>query len=151
MANLFESKNFPTTEPGLAEYGSPMVAGNTINWKKSGLYTDYPNSNYAISYKATLNGTPGTSFTVSGSVSDETWTFTIAHGTSASLTPGIYQWNLYVTKSATSERLRLESGSWEVVPNISSNTSVDGQSHARTVLSAIEAVIEGRASQDQMS
>ena len=38
-----------------------------------------------------------------------------------------------------------------MVPNISTNTSIDVQSHARKVLSAIEAVIEGRASQDQMS
>ena len=151
MANLFESANYPTVEPGLAEYGSPIVAGNTINWKKTALYQDYPNSAYAMSYQATLNGTPGTSFTVSGSVTSEEWVFSIAHGTTASITPGIYQWNLYVTKSATSERKSLESGVWEVVPNISTNTSVDVQSHARKVLSAIEAVIEGRASQDQMS
>ena len=38
-----------------------------------------------------------------------------------------------------------------MVPKISTNTSIDVHSHARIVLSAIEAVIEGRASQDQMS
>jgi len=151
MSNLFESANYPTVEPGLAEYDNPIVAGNTINWKKTTLYSDYPNSAYAIAYQATLNGTPGTNFTVTGSVTSEEWIFTIAHGTSGSITPGIYQWNLYVTKSSSSERKILESGVWEVVPNISTNTSVDVQSHARKVLSAIEAVIEGRASQDQMS
>ena len=45
----------------------------------------------------------------------------------------------------------MDSGSWEVVPNIRTDTSTEVQSHARKVLSAIEAVIEGRASQDQMS
>jgi hypothetical protein len=64
---------------------------------------------------------------------------------------GIYQWNLYVTKTSSSERLRLESGEWEVVQNISTDTSADPQSHARKVLTAIEAVIEGRASVDQSS
>ena len=127
MANLFESANYPTVEPGLAEYDNPIIAGNTINWKKTTLYSDYPNSAYAIAYQATLNGTPGTSFTVTGSVTSEEWIFSITHTDSASITPGIYQWNLYVT------------------------TSVDVQSHARKVLSAVEAVIEGRASQDQMS
>jgi hypothetical protein len=151
MANLFESANYPTVEPGLAEYDNPIVAGNTINWKKTTLYSDYPNSAYAIAYQATLNGTPGTSFTVTGSVTSEEWIFSITHSDSASITPGIYQWNLYVTKSASSERKVLDSGVWEVVPNISTNTSVDVQSHARKVLSAVEAVIEGRASQDQMS
>lgn len=151
MANLFESANYPTVEPGLAEYENPIVAGNTINWKKTTLYTDYPDSAYAIAYQATLNGTPGTSFTVTGSVTSEEWIFSITHTDSASITPGIYQWNLYVTKSSSSERKILESGVWEVIPNISTNTSVDVQSHARKVLTAIEAVIEGRASQDQMS
>ena len=55
MANLFESANYPTVEPGLAEYDNPIVAGNTINWKKTTLYSDYPNSAYAIAYQATLN------------------------------------------------------------------------------------------------
>lgn len=151
MANLFDSANFPTVEPGLQEYGFPIVAGNTINWKKPNLYSDYPNSAYVIVYKATLNGTPGTSFTVTGSVTTEEWLFKITDGNSATFTPGIYQWNLYVTKSATDERIRIDSGVLEVVPNISTNTSVDVQSHARKVLTAIEAVIEGRASQDQMS
>ena len=151
MANLFESANYPTVEPGLAEYDNPIVAGNTINWKKTTLYSDYPDSAYAIAYQATLNGTPGTSFTVSGSVTSEEWIFSFTHTDSASITPGIYQWNLYVTKSASSERKVLDSGVWELVPNISTNTSIDVQSHARKVLTAIEAVIEGRASQDQMS
>ena len=47
--------------------------------------------------------------------------------------------------------MRLESGEWEVVQNISTDTSTDPQSHARKVLTAIEAVIEGRASVDQSS
>ena len=151
MSNLFDATNYPTIEPTLELYGSPIVAGNTVNWMKSGLYDDYPDSAYALAYKATLNGTPGTSFTVTGSVTSEEWFFNITDGNSASLTPGIYQWNFYVTKSATDERIRLDSGVWEVVPNISTNTTTDVQSHARKVLSAIEAVIEGRASVDQSS
>ena len=107
--NLFDSQNYATTEPGLAEYGSPIIAGNTINWKKTSLYSDYPNSAYAIAHQATLNGTPGTNFTVSGSVTSEEWIFTIAHVTLANLTLGIYQWNLYVTKYTTSESLQLKS------------------------------------------
>jgi len=151
LSNLFDATNYPTIEPTLELYGSPIVAGNTVNWKKSGLYDDYPDSTYALAYKATLNGTPATSFTVTGSVTSEEWFFNITDGNSASLTPGIYQWNFYVTKSATDERIRLDSGVWEVVPNISTNTTTDVQSHARKVLTAIEAVIEGRASVDQSS
>ena len=113
--------------------------------------SDYPSSAYSMAYKATLNGGGSTNFTVSGSDSSGEWVFSIAHGTTANFTVGIYQWNLYVTKTSSSERLRLESGEWEVVQNISTDTSADPQSHARKVLTAIEAVIEGRASVDQSS
>ena len=151
MSNLFDSTNYPTIEPTLALYDSPIVAGDTVNWKKTGYVDDYPSSAYAMAYKATLNGSASTNFTVSGADSSGEWVFSIAHGTTASFTIGIYQWNLYVTKSSSSERIRLESGEWEVVQNISTDTSNDPQSHARKVLTAIEAVIEGRASVDQSS
>ena len=151
MSNLFDSTNYPTIEPTLALYGSPIVAGDTVPWKKTGYVNDYPGSGYSMAYKATLNGGGSTNFTVSGSDSSGEWVFSIAHGTSASFTIGIYQWNLYVTKTSSSERLRLESGEWEVIQNISTDTSTDPQSHARKVLTSIEAVIEGRASVDQAS
>jgi hypothetical protein len=151
MANLFDSTNYPTSEPGLAEYGNPIVAGNFVPWRKTGVEDDYPSATYSMAYQATLNGTPATGFTVAGSVASSEWQFEIAAATTASLTVGIYQWNLYVTRTSDSERLRLDSGSWEVVPNIRTDTSTDPQSHARKVLTAIEAVIEGRASQDQVS
>ena len=151
MANLFDSANFVTVEPGLAEYASPIVAGDFINWKKTGIEDDYPSASYSMGYECTLNGTPGTGFSVAGSVSSSEWVFSISSTASASLTLGIYQWNLYVERTSDSNRIRLADGSWEVVPDIRTNTATDVQSHARKVLSAIEAVIEGRASQDQMS
>ena len=151
MANLFSSSNYPTREPGLAEYGNPIVEGDFIPWKKTGVEDDYPAASYSVAYQATLNGTASTNFTVSGSVSDSEWIFEIAAATSANYTVGIYQWNLYVTRTSDSERVRLDSGSWEVVQNIALDTSTDPQSHARKVLWAIEATIEGRATVDQSS
>ena len=151
MSNLFDSSNYPTREPGLAEYGSPIVAGDFTPWKKTGIEDDYPSASYSVAYQFTLNGAPTDGYTVAGSVSSSEWIFEIPAATTAGFTPGIYQWNLYATRTSDSERVRLDSGSWEVVPNIRTDTSTDVQSHARKVLSAIEAVIEGRASQDQMS
>jgi len=151
MSNLFDATNYPTREPGLAEYGSPIVAGDFTPWKRTGIEDDYPAATYSVAYQFTLNGAPTDGYTVAGSVSSSEWQFEIAAATSAGYTPGIYQWNLYVTRTSDSERLRLDSGSWEVVSNIRTDTSTDPQSEARKVLTAIQAVIRGRASQDQMS
>jgi hypothetical protein len=122
-----------------------------IPWKRTGIEDDYPAATYSVAYQFTLNGAPTDGYTVAGSVSNSEWIFEIPSAITAGYTPGIYQWNLYVTRTSGSERLRLDSGSWEVVSNIRTDTSTDVQSHARKVLTAIEAVIEGRASQDQMS
>ena len=151
MSNLFDSTNYPTIEPTLALYDSPIVEGDTTNWKKTGYVNDYPASGYTMKYEALINGSPAHRFDVTGSASSGEWLFTISASDSASLNIGIYQWNLYVTKTATSERIRLEHGEWEVVQNINTDHATDPQSHARKVLTSIEAVIEGRASVDQSS
>lgn len=151
MSNVFDSVNYPTTEPTLALYNRPIVEGDTTPWIKTGYITDYPASEYALKYEALINGSPAHRFDVTGSGASGEWVFSISASDSASLNVGIYQWNLYVTKSATSERIRLEHGEWEVVQNINTDHATDPQSHARKVLSSIEAVIEGRASIDQSS
>jgi hypothetical protein len=151
MSNLFDATNYPTREPGLAEYGSPIVAGDFTPWKKTGIEDDYPAATYSVAYQCTSNVASTDGYTVPGSVSSSEWIFEIPSATTAGYTPGIYQWNLYATRTSDSERLRLDSGSWEVVSNIRIDTSTDVQSEARKVLTAIQAVIRGRASQDQMS
>ena len=70
--------------------------------------------------------------------------------TTANYTAGDYVWYAFITRSADSERVSVDEGRTEIVVNFA-NTNADLRSHAKKVLDAIEAVLENRASQDQMS
>lgn len=64
--------------------------------------------------------------------------------------PGRYWWVLRATDGVSIEDVA--DGSVEIAPNLAlTNAPYDGRSHARKVLDAIEAVIEGRATRDQQS
>lgn len=63
---------------------------------------------------------------------------------------GDYKWQLVATKTTT--RYTIAEGWVTVKDNIAGRTALyDNRSHAKKVLDAIEAVIEGRATKDQMS
>lgn len=68
--------------------------------------------------------------------------------TSAAWSPGRYWFSLRVTDGT--DVVEIDSGEAEILPDLSAQAAgYDGRSHAQRVLTAIEAVIEGRASKDQ--
>ena len=150
MSNLFDSTNYRTLEPTLEEYQNPIVAGDYLAWKREDLGSDYPPASYALTYSARLNGTGSTAISITASESGTDYLVEVASSSTASYTVGIYQWAGYITRSSDSERVQIAEGTWEVIPNRATSTA-DPEPYAKTVLDAIEAVIQGRASQDQMS
>jgi hypothetical protein len=62
---------------------------------------------------------------------------------------GFYSWTKFATEIATSRRTTLGTGKLTVLADPSTQTATDTRSHARKVLDAIEAVIEGTASHEQ--
>ena len=150
MANLFDSTNYRTLEPTLETYGHPIVAGDYLAWKRSDLNSDYSNSSYSLSYKARLEDSGSTLITISASASGADYLIEVGQSTTASYTVGIYHWDAYITKDSDSERVRVDHGQWEIIENLASATT-DPRSSSKKVYDAVVAVIEGRASQDQMS
>ena len=150
MANLFDSTNYRTEEPTLEEFGFPIVAGDRLAWKREDLGADYPPASYALTYNARLNGAGSTSISITASESGDDYLVEEGSSTTASYTTGIYQWSASITRSSDSERIQIASGTWEVVENKATSTA-DPEPFEKTVLDAIQAVIQGRASQDQMS
>ena len=150
MANLFESTNYRTAEPTLEEYGYPIVAGDYTAWKREDLGSDYPTADYSLVYNARLNNSGSTEIEISASESGDDYLIEVASSTSANYSVGIYQWDAFITKTSDSNRIRIKSGTWEVVANLAASTA-DPRSHVKIVLDAVEAVIENRASQDQMA
>ncbi len=144
MSNAFDSANYSETEP------ATLIAGDRVAWKRTDLGGDYPPASYSLSYKARLNGAGSTSISISAGESGSDYIVEVGASTSASWTPGTYTWQAYITRTSDGERITVDSGTFEVLANRATATS-DPRSHARIVLDAVEAVIEGRASKDQQS
>ena len=74
---------------------------------------------------------------------------TVSSATTKTWKSGCHSYAVYMIKG--DERYTVEVGHVEIKPDIEAQTDYDGRSHVKKVLDAIEAVIEKRASNDQMS
>ena len=142
MANLFDSSNYPETEP------LEFIAGDRITWKRTDLGTDYAPASYSLKYSARLENSGATEIEITASESGTDYIVEIGQSTSVGFKSGIYHWQAYITRTSDSERITIDSGTWEIKPN-RDTTASDPRNHVRRVLDSIEAVIEGRATKDQ--
>lgn len=124
---------------------SEFRAGDSLSWSES--WSDYPaDQGWVLTYR--LVGSAGTiSFT---STNDNgAHLLSVTSSTTSSWSPGFYDWTETVEQG--SERITLDEGSIQILANPATETGTDKRSHARKVLDAIRAVLEGRASKDQES
>lgn len=127
-----------------------IVIGDTLDFETS--VPDYPNTDgWTLNFRLIpiVTGT-AISFTAAGTPTEDAdgYRVQLAPATTAAWTAGDYAWNSYLTK--TGARVTLESGQVTLLPDPAVATAPrDNRSHARKVLEAIEAVIEGRATKDQ--
>lgn len=127
----------PTIEPQI------VAAGDTIIWQRT--YADYPAPTWTLKYA--LRG--ASVINITGTASGTAHLITVTAATSANWLPGIYTWQGYV-ENAAGERHTVAVGTLQVNRDLTAVTETyDGRSHARKVLEAIEAVLEGRAAIDQ--
>lgn len=130
------SATVPTIEPDRA------TAGLTWAWRRD--LADYPASGgWALKY---LFRGASAGFSVTASTSGEGYAVEVAASTTAGYAAGAYAWEAYVELAAA--KYSVGRGTLLVAPSLASG---DSRSHARKVLDAIEAVLENRATQDQMS
>ena len=131
----------PTVEP------LELTAGATWSWRREDLATDYPASaGWALSYA--LRNAAGR-IDIAATADGDAQAISVAAATTASYLPGRYAWSAIVAKSG--EKREVGRGVLVVLPDLTVAMAVDGRSHARKVLDAIEAVIEARATKDQMN
>ena len=126
----------PALEP------ASVTAGDTIQWKRT--LPDYPAaSGWVLKYRL-INAAGKIDITASASGADHLVNIAIA--TSAAWPAGAYDWQAFVEKAG--ERYTVGYGRITVKPNLAAQSAgYDTSSQARKVLEAIEAVLEGRASQ----
>ena len=137
------SMDIPTTEP------TSFTAGDTVKWTRE--ISDYPADQYALKYVLQLLS-GGTPIEISAAADGSSYAVTISAASSAAYAVGDYRWYGYVTDLATGlERYSIGSGSLTVLPDPAAfTTATDLRSHARKVLAAIEATLEGTATRDQL-
>ena len=138
MADLFDSTNYPTTEPEI------LVVGDRWVWKRTDIGTDYAPSSYALSYNARLLGTGSTTFSITASESGTEYIIEVASSTTSSRTVGVYAWNAYITRSSDSERIALDSGKFDVRDNLATS-SADQRTHSAKMVDYLEATQESLA------
>lgn len=144
MPNLFDSANYPTSEP------KEIISGDRLVWKRTDLNVDYDNAAYTLKYAARLEAVGATEIEISASASGDDYVVEVGQSVTAGYTAGKYHWQAYITRNSDSERVTIGYGTWEVKDNRDAATS-DPRTHVKIVLDAIEAVIEERATKDQES
>ena len=138
MADLFDSANYPTTEP------ETLVIGDRWVWKREDLGADYAPSSHALSYRARLLGSGSTNFSFTASESGDDYIVEVASSTTTNYTAGTYAWAMYITRSSDSERFQLDSGKFEVKENLVAS-SADPRTHAAKMVDYLESTLESLA------
>lgn len=146
MANLFDRDNYPTQEPDL------LVIGDRWTWRRPDLAATYDPADYALTYEYHEDSGGGGShkFTLTATETTDDYIIEIASATTAGYATGDFHWYAFITRTSDSERIAVDDGYAKIELDFA-DTNADHRSHAKKVLDAIEATIEGRASQDQMS
>lgn len=130
----------PTNEP------LELRAGDTWEWRREDL-ADYAAGTWTLTYRF-KNASGG--FEIVAAANGANHAVTVAAGTTANFLPGTYSWAAQAVNGTTKKTV--DTGELKVLPNLfagAAATASDQRTHARKVLDAIEAVIEGRASLDQ--
>ena len=136
--NAFDSDNFATVEPEVLTIGDRWV------WKRTDLGTDYPPSSYALSYSARLQGAGSTAISITASESGDDYLVEVASATTASYTAGTYSWSAFITRSADSQRIQIDSGD-HVIKTILATSTASTRTHAEKMVDHLESTLESLA------
>lgn len=124
---------------------STIIAGDTIDFTTS--VADYPaGDGYTLTYKL-VPRVSGSVISFSASASGDDYRVQVGSATTATWAAGDYTWAAYVTKAGA--RYTVDQGLLTIKPDPATASAWDGRTHARKVLEAVEAVLQGRASIDQ--
>ena len=144
MANLFDATNAPEGEP------TEIVVGDFIQWKKERIAQDYPTATHSAEYVARITGGGSNEIKLAATESNGYYLFTADSDTSADFAVGRYHWQLEITQTSSGNRLVVERGEFEAIPDLDVNQS-DPRSHAEKMLVKIESILAGKADRDVSS
>ncbi len=141
---------------------SDLIIGDSVSWTRRGVQAISKNdagtlettdikasAGWALKFTAVGKNGIVALTAAADTTNPDDFIFTAAAATTAAYIAGDYQWQLVAIKTTT--RYTIAEGWITLKDNIAGRSALyDNRSHPKKVLDAIEAVIEGRASQDQM-
>lgn len=143
MANLFDAANAPEGEP------REVVVGDFIQWKRSDIAVDYPPSAYSAEYVARITGGGSNEIKLPATEpsGDDYYLFTVDSATSTDFLPGKYHWQLEITQTSSGNRIVVDIGDFEAIPDMDVNQA-DPRIHAEIMIDKIQSILEGKADSD---
>jgi len=141
MANLFNAAESPTLEP------ENIVVGDFVQWRRTDLSGDYPNTDYTMTYVARITGGGNTEIQLLGTNYQNDYLFTATSTTSASFVAGYYHWQLEAFQTSSNNRIVIDRGSFNIIVDLDIN-GTDPRTHAEIMLGKIESLLSGKADAD---
>ena len=132
------------TIEALTSIPATVRAGDSISWLLS--YGSYPAS-AGWTLAITLINHDGKE-TLTGTASGDDYAVTVTAATTAGWDAGVYAWAALLTLGA--ERVTAGTGQLEVLANLAALTTHDRRTLAEVCLANIEAVIQGKATADNL-
>lgn len=144
MANLFDAANAPEGEP------TEVVVGDFVQWKRSDLVSDYPTATHSAEYVARITGGGNTEHKIAATEATDYYLFTVDSSTSATYDAGLYHWQLEITQTSSGNRIVVDIGDFEFLPDMDNNQA-DPRTHAEIMVGKIESLLQGKADSDVSS
>ena len=141
MANLFDPANAPEGEP------LEVVVGDFIQWKRTDIATDYPPATHSAEYVARITGGGASEIKLVATEQDGYYLFTVDSATSSNFVAGKYHWQLEITQTSSGNRLVVDTGDFEAIPDMDDNQA-DPRIHAEIMVDKIQTILEGKADSD---
>ena len=141
MANLFDPSNAPEGEP------LEVVVGDFIQWKRTDIASDYPPATHSAEYVARISGGGLSEIKLAATEQDGYYLFTVDSVTSADFVAGKYHWQLEITQTSSGNRIVVDTGDFEAIPDMDDNQA-DPRIHAEIMVDKIQTILEGKADSD---
>lgn len=126
-----------------------LRAGTTWQWRREDLTPDYPASSWTLKYWFKQLAASGAHIEITAAADVDNFSVIVAAATTAGYTAGKYAWAAEVS-GGSSEIYEIDRGELMVLARFDQATSLDFRKHAQKMLDAIEALLENRATVDQM-
>ena len=141
MANLFDVEHAREGEP------LELVVGDFLQWKRSDLVADYPPAEYSAEYVARITGGGANEIKLPSTENVNYYLFTVPSADSVDFEPGYYHWQLEITQTSSGNRVVVDQGDFNVLPDLDNNQA-DPRIHAEIMIAKIETILAGKADSD---